>query len=85
MNDLRLLSRPSRQRLGSSHHATDRSPRFLELPQQPATNVAGRSCDQDASDLVVHRLRYWVVADSQHLFVCLPLEIVRLDGMRDQS
>jgi len=48
VNDLRLLSRPSRQRLGSPHHAAHQSPRFLELPQQPAADVTGRPGKQNA-------------------------------------
>ena len=47
-DDLCLRSRPSRQRLGSSHHAAHRSPRLLELPQQPAPDVAGRPGEQNA-------------------------------------
>ena len=48
VNDLRLLTRPSRQRLGSAHHAAHRPSRLLELPQQPAADIAGCACEQNA-------------------------------------
>ena len=69
-NDLRLLGRTSRQRLGSPHHAAHRSPRLLELPQQAAADITGRPGDQNAARCLLHPRRYRVAADSHASPLC---------------
>ena len=46
MHDLGALADPPEQRLGSPSHAADGSFGLLELPQQPAPDIAGHSGEQ---------------------------------------